>query len=74
MPDKWERFRKEMGAERVDNFLAAFGLGPKYVPKEPRRHTCPRCGGANAYHKEVHPDTDMNDIVLFCPDCNFCDD
>ena len=74
MPDKWERFRQEMGAEKVDNFLASFGLGPKYVPKEPTKHDCPKCGGHRAYYKEVHPDTDMNDVVLFCPECNFCDD
>ena len=32
MVDKWEQFREFLGAERVDNFLAAFGMGPKYKP------------------------------------------
>lgn len=56
------------------DFCAKHGLGPKYVPKEPKKHKCPKCEGENAYFKEIHPDTDMNDVVLFCPDCKFLDE
>jgi len=71
--DKFDEFRGIWGQDRVDTFLAAFGLGPKYVPKKPRTHACPKCGKKNATFKEVHPDTDMNDVVLSCPDCGFED-
>jgi len=32
---------------------------------------CPRCHKRNAIIKEEHPDTDMNEIVLQCPDCGY---
>lgn len=71
MPDVFDKYRKEFGAEKVDNFLANFGLGPKYVPKEPKKHKCPKCGQESAIYKEIHPDTDMNEMVLFCKDCGY---
>lgn len=58
-----------MGKETVDNFLSKFGLGPKYVPSAPKKHICPVCGHPNATIKETHPDTDINDIMMCCPDC-----
>jgi len=69
--DKFDAYRKEFGKDRVDEFLAKFGLGPKYVSKEPKKHQCPKCGKKNAIYVEAHPDTDMNEIVLKCPDCKF---
>jgi len=36
--DKFDAARTTFGKEKVDNFLAAFGLGPKYVPKEPKKY------------------------------------
>ena len=72
--DKFDEFRRSLGKDKVDNFLGAFGLGPKYVPKEPKRHECPKCGKRNATFVEIHPDTDFNDVVLECPDCGFQDE
>jgi len=51
------------------DFAAKLGLGPKYKPEPRKTHTCLECGKGNAYYREEHPDTDMNEIVLFCPDC-----
>ena len=65
---------KLMGKEKGDNFLAKFGFGPKYVPKEPKKHDCPKCDCGDAFYKEIHPDTSMNDVVLYCPDCKFLDE
>lgn len=69
MSDKFDKLRESLGTDKVDTFLAAFGLGPKYKPTPTPMQYCPKCGGMNAYHKEVHQDTDINEIVLFCPDC-----
>lgn len=69
MADKFDKFRETMGAEKVDAILSIFGMGPSYVPKEPKKHVCPKCGKQNAFYREEHPDTDMNEMVLYCPDC-----
>ena len=69
--DKFEQYRKEFGKDKIDDFLAKFGLGPKYIPKEPKKYPCPKCGKKNAYYVEEHADTDMNEMVLKCPDCGF---
>jgi phage FluMu protein Com len=71
MSDKFDESRKALGTECVDNFLAKFGMGPKYVPKKPQTCECPRCKRQNAFIKEIHPDTDINAIVLYCPDCKY---
>jgi DNA-directed RNA polymerase subunit RPC12/RpoP len=71
MGDQFDKYRTSMGKEVVDEFLAKFGLGPKYVPQNPKQYTCPKCGKANATLKEEHPDTDINEIILSCPDCGF---
>lgn len=67
--DQWEKYRKDF--PNIDDFLATLGLGPKYVPKEVKKYTCPKCLKNEAYYKEIHPDTSMNDVVLFCPECKF---
>jgi len=67
--DKFDEAREELGTEKVDDFLAKFGLGPKYVPSEPKKHKCVACGELNAVWKERHADTDMNCMALCCPDC-----
>jgi len=67
--DQFNKFRKSMGADRVDEFLSKFGLGTKYEAIEPKTHICPECNNANALYKEVHADTDINEMVLSCPDC-----
>ena len=36
---------------------------------KPKTEECPTCHGKNAYIREEHPDTDMNEMVLYCPDC-----
>lgn len=69
MADSFDKHRKILGKEKVDDFLAKFGLGPKYVPEEPEKYTCPKCGKGNAIWKELHPDTDMDCMALCCPDC-----
>jgi len=69
--DQFDEERVALGADKVDNFLAAFGLGPKYKPKPRKTFQCPRCEHAKAYYKEIHADTDMNDIVLVCPACGY---
>jgi hypothetical protein len=74
MSDKFDDLRKKHGADAVDNFLAIFGLGPKYKPKPRQTKECPKCHKNNALMKEIHPDTDMNDVVLYCPDCKFLDE
>lgn len=67
--DKFDGAREVFGVDAVDTFLALFGLGPKYVHKEPKKYVCPKCTCLIAYFKEIHPDTSMNDVVLYCPDC-----
>ena len=67
---KNEIFEK-LSEEEVNNFLAKFGIGSNYKPTPPKTHTCPECKKENAYIKEIHPDTDMNEIVLYCPDCGY---
>ena len=34
-------------------------------------NTCSHCQSKNAYYKEFHPDTSINEIALYCPDCGF---
>jgi hypothetical protein len=69
--DAFDKFREELGADRVDEFLACMGLGPKYVPKEPKKHKCPKCKKENATYHEEGADCDggQNEMVLECPDC-----
>jgi DNA-directed RNA polymerase subunit RPC12/RpoP len=71
MSDKYDEFRNEFGAERVDNLLASLGLGPKYKPRDPVLHTCNRCGKHGAFYTEVGADCDagQNEMVLYCPHC-----
>ena len=40
----------------------------KHKPKT-KYHECPKCGNPKCYYKEIHPDTDMNEIVEYCPVC-----
>jgi hypothetical protein len=35
---------------------------------------CPECKKGNIYWKEIHQDTDMNDVVLYCPECRMRDE
>lgn len=39
--------------------------------KSTKKKACPNCGMCNAVYKERHPDTDMNEITLCCPDCGY---
>ena len=57
--------------ERLDTFAACLGFGPKYIPTPTPKYECPRCHKTNAYYKEIHPDTDINEIVLHCPECKY---
>ena len=71
--DGFDEFRKEIGSEKVNEFLAKFGLGPNYKPQAPKLHECPQCKKCQAQYKEMHADTDMNEMVLECPDCGEVD-
>lgn len=55
------------------DLFEALGINPDGTLQEIERMTyvCPACKGPNAYYKEIHPDTSMNDIVLHCPDCGY---
>lgn len=68
-PDKWQKHRDTLGAERVDTFLAKLGLGPAYKPKAEAGRTCPKCGKKNARIREAHADTGMDEMELRCSDC-----
>ena len=72
--DGFDKFRDEMGADKIDTFLAAFGMGPKYKPTPPRTYECPKCKGQNARIRERHADTDMNCMELTCPDCGYAEE
>lgn len=74
MADQFEPFRKTLGAQKVNTFLSKFGLGPDYVPKAPPVYECPQCHGKNGRVREDHPDTDMNEMNLHCPDCGYVGD
>lgn len=69
--DGFDEFRKLVGKDKADDFLACLGLGPKYKPTPPKLYDCPKCSKKSAYYKEIHADTSMNDVVLYCPECNF---
>lgn len=69
MNDGFDEYRETLEEETVNNFLEAFGMVPLYNSTKRKTHICPVCGKSNAYYKEIHPDTDMNEIVLYCPDC-----
>jgi HK97 family phage prohead protease len=56
------------------DFAASLGLGPRAELKPSKKYKCPKCGKANAYYREIHPDTSKNAIVLCCPDCGFRDE
>ncbi len=55
----------------LNEFAATLGLGPLYVSTGPKHVDCPECGRPNAYYREIHPDTSINEIVLYCPDCKY---
>lgn len=42
--------------------------------KKSKNYKCPECKKSEAYYKEIHADTDMNDVVLYCPDCKLLDE
>lgn len=69
--DSFDKFRKELGAERVDEFLAKLGMGPKYKPTKAKTYPCPKCKKKNATYHEDGADCDggQNEMVLECPDC-----
>lgn len=64
------KYRIESGMTDVQlDALAAFGIGPRYLPKPRKTHECPECKESNAYWHEAHADTGMDEMVLRCPDC-----
>lgn len=48
-----------------------FDENGKPIKIERKTFECKKCGNHNAYYREEHPDTDMNEIVLYCPDCKY---
>lgn len=69
--DGYDDFRASMGRDRVDTFLEAFGLGPKYVPKEPKKFNCPKCNQQERVWREAHADTGMDEMELRCRNCGY---
>jgi len=61
----------QLDQDAVDTFAATLGLGPKYVPTETKTYECPECKKQNAYYREFHPDTCMDEVLLYCPDCRY---
>lgn len=59
--------------DKIDTFAASLGFGPKFKSTPSKKYTCPKCKKQNAYYSEIHPDTDINEIILHCPDCGFED-
>lgn len=72
--DSFDKFRKELGAEKVNEFLTKFGLGPNYKPSKSKTYPCPKCKKNNATYHEEGADCDggQNEMVLECPDCGYC--
>jgi len=69
--DLVEEAHELLGEEKGNAFLSKFGMGPAYEPQERKKVICPQCHKFNAYYREDHPDTDMNEINLHCPDCGY---
>ena len=74
MSDKWDKYRETLGAEVVDTVLASLGMGPKYVPAQPKRSICPQCHSLSVTSREVHPDTDINAIEHRCSECGWTEE
>ena len=74
LEEQWDSIVKKLEDSSQNDFLACFGLGPKYTRKKNHKEICHACNGHNAYYKEEHPDTDMNTVVLYCPDCGATSD
>ena len=60
-------YKKAKLEDIPDQWQKMFGLG-KYQP-ETQYRKCPKCNKNKAHAKEMHPDTDMNEMVLWCSDC-----
>jgi len=60
-------YKKATLEDIPDIFQKMFGLG-KYEPKT-QYEECPKCKKKKAHYREEHPDTDMNEIILYCDDC-----
>lgn len=75
MDDKEKKAVKEaqslMGEEKGNEFLAKFGIGPNYAQKPIERVFCPNCHKMTAYYREDHPDTDMNEVNMYCDECGY---
>ena len=53
----------------IDTLAAMLGFGPKYKPTVTPKYECPKCHKIVAYYKEIHPDTGMDEMVLYCQEC-----
>jgi hypothetical protein len=53
----------------VAAFGAKLGMGPLYKPTPRPARQCPACKKWNARVREVHADTGMDEMELWCPDC-----
>jgi len=66
-----EEAHKLMGEKKGNAFLSKFGLGPSYKPQKRKAVLCPSCHKMTAYYREDHPDTDMNEINMYCDACGY---
>jgi len=72
-PEKTEKEIKERKRPKIaslSSFLKMIAEIMNYKEKR-KASTCNQCGCLDAYVKEIHPDTDMNEIVKYCPKCKY---
>ncbi len=55
----------------LDDEVTCPNCGNYMLLRSNKRYTCPECNSLNVFHKEIHPDTDMNKVVLCCKDCGY---
>lgn len=76
---KFEEFYKLKESNQIEHILRVFGVGmnakgkifAKTSKTSSKTHRCPECGKSNCVVHEEHPDTDMNEMILKCPDCGY---
>jgi len=56
-------------AQLTPEEILAKEYGFRFKKIKAKTFQCPKCKKDGAYFREEHPDTDMNEIVKYCPDC-----
>ena len=74
LTQRFHESNEDIGIEKFKNHLRkilGFDENDKPITIKRKTYNCKKCGKNNAYYKEEHPDTDMNEIVFHCPDCGY---